>query len=126
MSFIGTYEYVKKRKYEEIYLFFSKKRFHGKIGRWERFRAISTLCLCTVWINEKFTLILKRFRQIIYLVISLVKPLFSRNFFQKSMRVNFRNFHTVLCFVNTIENSWKYSLLYLFFSFEVGFCGRIH
>ena len=39
----------------------------------------------------------KKFRQIDYLVISLVKPLISRNFCQKSLRVNFRNFHTV-CF----------------------------
>ena len=30
-----------------------------------------------------------------YLVISLVKPLLSRNFCQKCVRVNFRNFHTV-------------------------------
>ena len=50
----------------------------------------------TVWKNEKFTLIEKIFRQIPYLVLSLVKTLLWRNFCQKSVRVNFRNFHTVL------------------------------
>ena len=35
------------------------------------------------------------FRQITYLVISLVKVLLSRNFCQKLVRVNFRNFHSV-------------------------------
>ena len=39
----------------------------------------------------------KKFRQINYLVILLVKPLLSRNFYQKRVRVNFRNFHTVHC-----------------------------
>ena len=34
-------------------------------------------------------------RQINYLVISLVKTLFSRNFCQKSVRLKFHNFHTV-------------------------------
>ena len=38
---------------------------------------------CTVWKNEKFSLTEKKFRQINYLVISLVKPLLSRNFFEK-------------------------------------------
>ena len=37
----------------------------------------------------------KKIRQITYLVISLVKILLSRNFCQKRVRVNFRNFHTV-------------------------------
>ena len=37
----------------------------------------------------------KIFREINCLVISLVKPLLSRNFRQKSVTVNFRNFHTV-------------------------------
>ena len=50
---------------------------------------------CTVWKNAKFTLTEKIFRQINSLVISLVKSLFSRNFCQKSVRENFRNFHTV-------------------------------
>ena len=60
--------------------------------------------------NDKFSFTEKKFRQIKYLVIPLVKPLlsrinylvifivkllFSRIFCQKSMRVNFRNFHTV-------------------------------
>ena len=51
----------------------------------------------TVWKNEKFSLTKKIFRQInsLVLVTYLVKPLLSRNFCQKCMRVNFRNFHTV-------------------------------
>ena len=48
-----------------------------------------------MWKNEKFTLTEKIIRQINYLVISLVKPLLSRKFCQKCVRVNFRNFHTV-------------------------------
>ena len=52
-------------------------------------------CQFTVWKNEKFTLTQNFFRQINYLVILLVKSLFSRNFCQKRVRVNFRNFHTV-------------------------------
>ena len=48
-----------------------------------------------LWKNEKFTLTEKKFRQINYLVTLLVKPLLSRNFCQKWVRVNFCNFHTV-------------------------------
>ena len=40
----------------------------------------------------------KKFRQINYLVISLVKSLISRNFGGKSVKVNFRNFHQELDF----------------------------
>ena len=43
----------------------------------------------------KFILIEKIFRQFDSFVISLVQTLLSRNFCQKSVRVNFRNFHTV-------------------------------
>ena len=49
----------------------------------------------TVWKNEKFTLTAKIIRQIISLVISLVKTLLSRNFCQKCVRVNFSVFHTL-------------------------------
>ena len=49
----------------------------------------------TVWKNGKFSLTEKKFRQINYLVISLVKPLLSRNFCEKSVRENSGNFHTV-------------------------------
>ena len=51
--------------------------------------------LRTLWKNEKFTLTEIFFRQINSLVICLVNALLSRNFCQKSVRVNFRNFHTV-------------------------------
>ena len=49
----------------------------------------------TVWKNEKFTLTEKKFRQINCLVISLVKPMLSRNFCEKCVRENFYNLHTV-------------------------------
>ena len=49
----------------------------------------------TLWKLQKFTLAEKKFRQINYLVISLVKPLLSRDFCEKSVRENFCNFHTV-------------------------------
>ena len=50
----------------------------------------------TVWKNKKFTITEKIFRQINYSAVSLVKPLLSRNFCQKSVTaINFRNFHTV-------------------------------
>ena len=45
--------------------------------------------------NQKFTLTEEIFRQINYLVISLVKMLLSRIFCQKSVRVNFRFYYTV-------------------------------
>ena len=38
---------------------------------------------------------MKKIRQINYLVISLVKPLLSRNFSQKCVKVKFQNFHSV-------------------------------
>ena len=49
----------------------------------------------TLWKNQKFTLTKKIFRQINYLVISIVNTLVSRNFCQNRVRVNFHNFHTV-------------------------------
>ena len=55
---------------------------------------------------QKFTLTEKKFRQINYLVISLVKTLLSRNFCQKWVRVNFRSFRTRL----TLWKNEKFSL----------------
>ena len=52
---------------------------------------------CTLWKLRKFTLTEKIFRQITYLLISLVKLLLSRNFCQKYAGVNSRSFHTVSC-----------------------------
>ena len=43
------------------------------------------------------------FRQISSLVTSLVKTLISRNFCQKCVRVNFRNFHTVITLLTLFE-----------------------
>ena len=51
----------------------------------------SVLSISTVWKNEKYTLTEIFFRQINSLVICLVNALLSRNFSQKSVRVNFRN-----------------------------------
>ena len=49
-----------------------------------------------MWKFQKFSLTEKIFREINSLVTYLVKPLVSRNFCQKSVRENFRNFHIVL------------------------------
>ena len=55
---------------------------------------------CTVWKNEKFSLTKKIFRQINSLAhiarraTYLVKPLISRNFCQKCVKENSRNFNT--------------------------------
>ena len=51
--------------------------------------------LLTVWKNKEFTVTQKFFRQITSLVFSLVKKLFSRNFCQKCVRINVRNFHVL-------------------------------
>ena len=49
----------------------------------------------TLWKLQKFSLAEKIFRQINYLVISIVKTLLSRNFCLERVRVNLGNFHTV-------------------------------
>ena len=57
-----------------------------------------------MWKNEKFTLTEEKFRQINYLVLSLLKQLLSRVFFwQKCVKVNSRNFHTEKFRENSIE-----------------------
>ena len=61
----------------------------------EKFRNFHSV-MHTLWKLQKFSLTEKKFRQINYLVISLVKPLLSRNLCQKSVRVNFCNFYTVM------------------------------
>ena len=55
----------------------------------------------------------KKIRQINYLVISLVKPLLSRNFCQKSVRENFRNFHTLPLLLWIQNISWNRWLEYI-------------
>ena len=55
---------------------------------------------CTVWKNEKFSFTEKIFRQ----SNSLVNTLISRNFCQKSVRENSRNFHTVRCAVINVKH----------------------
>ena len=54
-----------------------------------------TEILRTVWKNAKFSLTEIFSREISSLVASLVKTLLSRDFCQKSVRENSRNFHTV-------------------------------
>ena len=61
---------------------------------------VCRICICwvaTLWKNEKFSLTKNIVRQINSLVTYLVKPLLSRNFCQKCVRENSRNFHTVSC-----------------------------
>ena len=56
----------------------------------------------TVWKNEKFSINeKKKIRKITYLVISLVKPMLSQNFCEKSVR---ENFHTVKLFIPKIKH----------------------
>ena len=69
-----------------------KKRESSRVN----FR-IFQIAQCTLWKNEKITLTKIIFRQINSLVIYSVNVLLSRNFCQKHMRLNFRNFHTVQC-----------------------------
>ena len=57
----------------------------------------------TVWKFQKFSLTEKIFRKINSLVTYLVKPLVSRNFCQKCVTENFRNFHTVSCGTRTLR-----------------------
>ena len=90
MSFIGTYECVKKRKFEEINLFYSEKRFHGKIGSWERFRAISTLCTPHCGFYEIFVHI-TTFGKISVKTIPLVKSLLY-NWFHEIIFKWYKNF----------------------------------
>ena len=75
----------------------STNKFTEKIVIYQKLSKVSYIHTysVTVWKNKKFSLNEKIFREISYLVTSLVKPLFSRNFCQKSVRENFRNFHTV-------------------------------
>ena len=72
--------------------------FHEIFFRWERISKISTVCIY-VWVARSLYTVVyshqKIFRQINSLVTYLAKPLVSRNFCQKSVIENFRNFHTV-------------------------------
>ena len=75
------------------------------------FGSINFIVHFTVWKYMKFSLTEIFFREISSLVTSLVKTLLSRNFCQKSVRVNFRNFHTVyMC----VESTEIYSYTYIF------------
>ena len=53
--------------------------------------------IIAVWKNEKFSLNERKFRQINYLVISLVKTVNFTKFLPKSVRVNFRAHWTAHC-----------------------------
>ena len=72
--------------------------FHEIIFNWYKNLVNSTVCTLCSHSAEKRQILShteKKIRQINYLVISLVKPLLSRNFCQKCVRENFRNFHNV-------------------------------
>ena len=64
---------------------------------WQWISRFSTLCSTSTHSVEKWKKFShwKKFRQINYLAIALVKPLLSLNFCQKCVRMNFRNFHSV-------------------------------
>ena len=75
------------------------KLFHEFLFKWEWNSCFPKLCVhCSLWKLRKFTLT-EKFHRINYLVISLVKTLLSRIFFQKCVRLNRSNFHTVQCTV---------------------------
>ena len=80
--------------------------FDGKKFTWQWISRFSTH---TLWKLRNFTLTEKKIRQITYLVISLVKLLISRNFCQKCVIVNSRNFHT------TVWKFRKFGLIAIFF-----------
>ena len=82
---------------------FSVKSISRKILKWYKNFTNSTL---TLWKLQKFTLTENKFRQINYLVISLVNTLLSRNFCQKRVRVNFRN--TVTLWYRLLCNLFSY------------------
>ena len=68
-----------------------------------------------MWKNEKFSLTIEIFRQInSSLVIHLIKQSISRNFCQKCMRENFRNFHSVTSELFVFPHV-KFSLTEMFF-----------
>ena len=69
----------------------------------------STVTQCNVekmknWLSPKI------FRQINYLVISLMKPVLSRNFCKTSIIANFRNFHTVTLLCHIVQKNSLYQL----------------
>ena len=45
---------------------------------------------------------------------TVIKPILSRNFWQKSVRVNLRNFHTVQC---TVWKLWEFTLTHFWQTF---------
>ena len=69
---------------------------------------------------------LKIFREINSLVISLVKPLLSRHFGQKSVRGNFRNFHTELFYAQVISQLFVYKLFVYFLGTNSNFWSSYH
>ena len=77
--------------------------FDEKILRGSELCTLFPQSHCVLWKNEKFTLTEIFFRQINSLVIYLVNALFSRNFCQNTVRMNFRNFHTV----HSVEKCYK-------------------
>ena len=61
----------------------------------QKFRKIRSESSTVVWKNEKFSLAENFFREINSYVTSLVELLLSRNFWQKSVKEDYRNFYTM-------------------------------
>ena len=60
---------------------------------WRKF--LNVIAVHSAWKSEKITVVTQdKIRQINSLVFSVVKMLLSRNFCQRSVTVNFCNFHT--------------------------------
>ena len=103
MQGLGRLPTVRKLRKFTVTLFWQKFResnvFTKEIARVNltKYFLVRHCVHSTVWKNEKFTLTQNFSRQINYLVILLVKPLLSRNFCQKRVSFNFRNFHTTVC-----------------------------
>ena len=106
----------------------SENRFHGKkstvIQNFQKLHSV--LLQLSLWHSvekPRNSLSPKKFRQINSLVTYLVNPLLSRNFWQKCVRGNSRNFHTVC---DTDSGTWFHEI---FFNSEykvhsVVYCGN--
>ena len=77
---------------------------HFEIRPWMSQSWILFRIFCTLWKNQKFTLTEKIFRQINYLVISLVKALLSRNTVWKLREISLNLQFSVKLFLGKVSN----------------------
>ena len=114
----SCYERLKNEKFTASH-FFSSNQFTAKFFS----KTLISRKVCEKRVTVKFSQLRgktrkslspkKIFRQINFLVTYLVKPLLSRNFSQKSVRENFRNFHTVAVLPKSkcvFSNCYKYQI----------------